>query len=183
MSPFGSDTICSSGATTSGDLWHAQIEPLLSLYSKWGWPKLNPFEQRPSLITKDDLHHFAGQLGHSSHVSTLNPQPLESTRLWKDEMVVADGAIHSFNALRHCSAQGPILVIIPQRRPVLLHWYPLPRDDSTFGPHEGSVLPNRQFVCQGLTLAFAPRSIAKSKPADGNFSFMALIRLPDLWLF
>src|SRR4029077_19948516 len=32
-------------------------------------------------------------------------------------------------------------------------------------------------VRQGLTLAFAPRSIAKRRSADGNFSFMVLIRL------
>src|SRR6267143_6635801 len=37
-------------------------------------------------------------------------------------------------------------------------------------------LRNRQFVCQGLTLAFAPRSSAKSKSEDGNFSFIVLIR-------
>src|SRR5712675_1610198 len=30
----------------------------------------------------------------------------------------------------------------------------------------------RSSVCQGLTLAFAPRSIAKSKSEDGNFSFI-----------
>src|SRR5882762_4578349 len=34
-----------------------------------------------------------------------------------------------------------------------------------------------QFVCQGLTLAFAPRSSATSKSADGNCSFMELMRL------
>ena len=31
-------------------------------------------------------------------------------------------------------------------------------------------------VCQGLTLAFAPRSIAKSKSEDGNLSFMVLTK-------
>ena len=36
---------------------------------------------------------------------------------------------------------------------------------------------NRQFVCRGLTLAFAPRSIAKRRSADGNLSFMTLMRL------
>src|SRR5580704_11592159 len=37
--------------------------------------------------------------------------------------------------------------------------------------------PYRQGACQGLRLAVAPRSIAKSRSADGNLSFMALIRL------
>src|SRR5712691_7101679 len=32
-------------------------------------------------------------------------------------------------------------------------------------------------ACQGLTLAVAPRSIARRRSADGNRSFMALIRL------
>src|SRR4029077_10297376 len=32
-------------------------------------------------------------------------------------------------------------------------------------------------ACQGFTLAFAPRSTAKSKPEEGNLSFIALIRL------
>src|SRR5260370_33638672 len=37
--------------------------------------------------------------------------------------------------------------------------------------------PHRQCACQGLTLAVAPRSIAKRSSADGNLSFMALTRL------
>src|SRR6266478_9051582 len=44
-------------------------------------------------------------------------------------------------------------------------------------------LPKRQFLCQGLTLAFALRSTAKSKSADGNLSFMVLIRLSGLLVF
>src|SRR4029077_1544046 len=36
--------------------------------------------------------------------------------------------------------------------------------------------PNRQFVCRRSTLAFAPRSTARSRPEDGNLSFMASIR-------
>src|SRR6266481_3972518 len=44
-------------------------------------------------------------------------------------------------------------------------------------------LTNRQFVCQGLTLAFAPRSIAKRRSADGNLSFMVLIRLSGFLAF
>src|SRR5882762_10353945 len=44
-------------------------------------------------------------------------------------------------------------------------------------PRQRLGLANRQVVCQGLTLAFAPRSIAKRRSADGNLSFIVLIRL------
>jgi hypothetical protein len=37
--------------------------------------------------------------------------------------------------------------------------------------------------CQGLTLAFAPRSSAKRRSADGNLSFMASIKLPGSLAF
>src|SRR6266849_10195586 len=44
-------------------------------------------------------------------------------------------------------------------------------------------LPDRQFICQGLTLAFAPRSSARSKSEEGNFSFIVLIRLSASLVF
>src|ERR1700676_1381552 len=55
--------------------------------------------------------------------------------------------------------------------------HPAVSDSAPRIPRRRLGLPNRQFVCQGLTLAFAPRSSAKSKSADGNFSSMVLIRL------
>src|ERR1700681_514881 len=54
--------------------------------------------------------------------------------------------------------------------------HPTVIDSALRVPRRRLGLPNRQFVCQGLTFAFAPRSIAKRRSADGNLSFMALIK-------
>src|ERR1700730_11871051 len=78
-------------------------------------------------------------------------------------MVVKCGDIRPITQHRPIGAfKCRVSVVVQNSDLVFLHW--LPRLDY------------RQFACRRSTLAFAPRSSAKSKPADGNFSFMALIR-------
>src|SRR3984893_1897375 len=126
------------------------------------------------------LNDVAGQRGSLAHDTNniKRPQPLnQGIRI--GEVVLKYGDVRSIAEHRPIGAlKRRILVIVQNSDLVSLHWHPSRSD--CFEPSRPATkprLPNRQFTCQGLTLAFAPRSIAKRRSADGNLSFMALIRL------
>src|SRR6202040_3711972 len=124
------------------------------------------------------LNDVAGQRGPLAHDTNdiKSQQPLNHG-LRIGEVVLKYGDIRSITEHRPiCALKRHILVIIQNSDLVLLHWLPPPAVIDS-AEDEDSGLTNRQSVCDGLTLAFAPRSIAKRQSADGNLSFMALIRL------
>src|SRR5882724_11732946 len=80
------------------------------------------------------------------------------------EVVLKYGDVRSIAEHRPIGAlKRHLLVIVQSSDLALLHWHPPPGDSLE--------------CLSGLTLAFATRSIAKSKSEDGNFSFIVLIRL------
>src|SRR6202790_1068725 len=124
------------------------------------------------------INDVAGQRGPLAHDTNdiKRQQPLNHG-LRIGEVVLKYGDIRSITEHRPiCALKRHILVIIQNSDLVLLHWLPS-RAVIDSAEDEDSGLTNRQSVCDGLTLAFAPRSIAKRQSADGNLSFMALIRL------
>src|SRR6267378_4658748 len=117
------------------------------------------------------LNDVAGQRGPLAHNANdiKRQQPLNhGVRIGK--VALKYGDVRSVAEHRPIGAlKRHILVIVQNSDLVFLHWHP------------SRVI--RSSVCQGLTLAFAPRSIAKRKSADGSLSFMVLIRLSGSFAF
>src|SRR5258707_1555049 len=130
------------------------------------------------------LNDVAGQRGPLAHDTNdvKRQQPLNhGVRI--GEVVLKYGDVRSIAEHRPIGAlKRHILVIVQNSDLVLLHWHPS-RGDSALRIAAKARFTNRQSSCQGLTFAFAPRSSAKRKSADGNLSFMALIRLSESLAF
>src|SRR5258706_16454781 len=126
------------------------------------------------------LNDLAGQRRPLAHETNdiKRQQPLNhGIRI--GEVVMKYGDVRSLAEHRPIGTlKRRILVIVQNSDLVLLHWHPSRGDCSSLRiPRRRLGLPNRQFTCQCLTLAFSPRSIAKRRSAYGNLSFMILIML------